>query len=117
MAKDYMTDWDAVVAEAKLLGQHSKESYTAFGGVHKAAFRDGALDRKTKELLALGMGIAQHCEGCILSHTRSALRAGATLEEIAEVVDVAILMGGGPGSVYGGKALAAAQQFQEKLAK
>ncbi|MGM0819020.1 MAG: carboxymuconolactone decarboxylase family protein, partial [Actinomycetota bacterium] len=55
-------------------------------------------------LIALGMGITGHCEGCIAVHVEAAARAGATREELLEVVAVAILMNGGPATVYGGEA-------------
>lgn len=117
MPHDYMSDWDDVVAEAKLSREKAGDAWKAFGGLYKATMSDGALDKKTKELIALGMAIANQCEGCIISHVRSCLKEGATKEEIADVAGVAIMMGGGPGSVYGGKAIEVAEQFAEKLAE
>ena len=111
MARDYKAEFGTVVEESKLLGKVAGEQWKAFGGLHHAVMQDGALDRKTKELIALGMSIAMRCEGCILSHARGAVKAGATQEELAEMAGVAMLLAGGPGSVYGGKALAAAEQF------
>ena len=52
--------------------------YDGFPELHDAAFADGALDRKTKELIALAIATAQHCDGCMASHARSAARSGAT---------------------------------------
>ena len=75
----------------------------AFAALRRAATADGVLSAKQKELIALGIASAMHCEGCILFHVRDALRAGATRAEILEAVGVAILMGGGPGAVYGSK--------------
>lgn len=82
-----------------------------FMTVHKNAISDGKLSAKEKEMISLGIAIAIRCEGCILAHVHAAVEAGATLEEIAETVDVAILMQGGPGVVYGGKAIAMAKEF------
>ncbi len=111
MTKDYVAEFKELSSEFKGLQQNLPETMSAFTGLHKAVFGEGELSTKQKELIALGIGIAMRCEGGVISHTRSALRAGATRAEIAETVAVAIAMGGGPASVYGGKAIAAAEQF------
>jgi alkylhydroperoxidase/carboxymuconolactone decarboxylase family protein YurZ len=64
----------------------------------------------------LGIGIAAECEGCIAYHMHDALKAGATRQEVLEVIGVAILMGGGPAMIYGCEALAALDQFEQKSA-
>ncbi|MFV0461981.1 MAG: carboxymuconolactone decarboxylase family protein [Nostocoides sp.] len=92
------------------------EVYEGFTHTHKAALADGALDTKTKELMAFAIGISQRCDGCIASHARGAARAGATMQEAAEAVGVAILMNGGPATVYGPRALAAFGEFHEQFA-
>ena len=79
--------------------------YKGFGEFHHAAFTDGALDVKTKELIALACGVSRLCEGCIVHHTKAAKAAGATLEEVQDTLDVCVLMGGGPATVFGKKAL------------
>lgn len=113
MSKDYKAEWGTVVEEAKGLNGALGDVMKAYGGLHKAVMVDGALDKKTKELIALGIGIARMCEGCIISHTRGALKAGATKAEIADAAAVAVMMSGGPGTVYGAKAVAVAEQFAE----
>lgn len=85
--------------------------YKGFADTHKAALADGVLDTKTKELVALAISISTQCDGCIASHARGAARAGATREEVAEVIGVTILMNGGPGTVYGPRALEAFDDF------
>ncbi|QIL46990.1 carboxymuconolactone decarboxylase family protein [Vagococcus coleopterorum] len=85
-----------------------------FTTLHGAAVKDQALDKKQKEFIALGIAIAVRCEGCILAHVKTCLSLGVTMEEIASVVDVAVLMGGGPSTVYGGKALEIAKYLMEK---
>ena len=72
----------------------------AFGEVGSEALKDGALDHKQKELIALAIGIHAQCEYCIAIHVKKCLDAGATREEIAEACGVAILMGGGPAMTY-----------------
>ncbi|MGA8698146.1 MAG: carboxymuconolactone decarboxylase family protein [Xanthobacteraceae bacterium] len=70
-----------------------------------------AIDTKTKELMALAIGIAVHCEGCVAYHTKMAHQQGASREEVVETVALAVYMGGGPATVYGGDALRAYDQF------
>ncbi len=78
-----------------------------FAETAKAAIAPGVLDSKTKELIALAIGIAARCDGCLGYHVRAAAKYGATREEVAETIGVAIYMGGGPSAIYGAEALAA----------
>lgn len=85
----------------------------AFTALHQATTSPGALDTKTKELIALAIGVAARCDGCLAFHTHDALKAGATAAEIMETLGVAILMGGGPSMMYATHVVEALQQFQE----
>ncbi len=96
------------------LGRAIPGPMQGFKALHDATVRGGALSEKTKELIALGIAIAVHCEGCIACHVHDALKHGATREEIAETVAVAVMMGGGPSVVYGSMAMAAVEQFQRE---
>jgi AhpD family alkylhydroperoxidase len=78
-----------------------------FAQLAQAASAAGAIDPKTKELIALAIGIATHCDGCIGFHVKAAIRHGVTRAEIAETVAMCVYMGGGPSLMYGAKALAA----------
>ncbi|MFZ9688838.1 MAG: carboxymuconolactone decarboxylase family protein [Phycisphaerales bacterium] len=78
---------------------------SAFKGLHTAALTPAALDLKTKELIALACGVSRLCDGCIVHHAKAAKSAGATLAEIQDTLDVCVLMGGGPATVYGKKAI------------
>jgi len=80
--------------------------------MHKAAMGEGELAAKVKELIALAIAITRECDGCIASHARGAARRGATAAEVAEMVAVAVLMNGGPGTVWGPRALAAFHEFE-----
>jgi AhpD family alkylhydroperoxidase len=82
-----------------------------FGAFHHAAFDAGALDAQTKELIALAIGVTQRCDGCIASHAEGAAKAGATRQQAAEAVGVAMLMNGGPATIYGPRAYAAFCEF------
>jgi AhpD family alkylhydroperoxidase len=83
----------------------------AFGSLASAATKDGALDKMTKELMAIAISISIRCEGCIAYHTLNAFKAGASREEMLETINVAVEMGGGPSTVYGAKALEAYDEF------
>ncbi len=89
------------------------EVYDGYRQLHSAVFRSGALDLKTKELIALAIAVSKECDGCIASHARGAARNGADEAEVAEALGVAIAMNGGPGTVYGPRAFAAFQEFAE----
>ncbi len=84
-----------------------------YTSLHNAAFVEGALSIKTKELIALAIAITRECDGCIAAHGRNLARRGATTEEVAEMIGVAISMNGGPGTVWGPRALAAYQEFKD----
>lgn len=92
------------------------EVYRGFVEMQRAAMAPGALDPKFKELIALAIGVADSCDGCIASHARGAARAGATREEVAEAIGVTFLMRGGPATVYGPRAFDAFCEFSEELA-
>ena len=84
---------------------------SAFAKLQKAAMTEGALSVREKELIALAIGIARQCADCIGFHTKAAIKAGASKEQIAETVTVSMLMGGGPAYMYGARALEAYDQF------
>lgn len=80
------------------------EVWAGFSQLHRAAMGPGALTPKEKELIALALAVVKRCDGCIASHARAAARAGATSAEAAEALGVALLMDGGPASVYAPRA-------------
>jgi AhpD family alkylhydroperoxidase len=82
-----------------------------YDSMHSAAFKEGALTEKTKELIALAISITRECDGCVAAHARGCARVGATTAEVAEMIGVAISMNGGPGTVWGPRALAAFGEF------
>ena len=96
---------------AKTLMAAQPEVMEAFWGLHEAATADGALGRKTKELIALAISVVAQCDDCISHHTYDALEAGATREEIGDALAIAILMGGGTGVVYATHAIESVDQF------
>jgi AhpD family alkylhydroperoxidase len=88
------------------------EVMKAFAALSDAASAPGKLDAKTKELIALGIGVANRCDECIAVHLHDALEAGATKQEVVETLGVAILMGGGPAMMYSTHAIAALKEFE-----
>ena len=97
----------------RALRQDIPEVYKAFNELSNAALVDGALPAKVKELMAMAIGVVHGCDGCIASHARGAARAGASKQEAADAIGVAILMHGGPGTVYGARAFAAFCEFAD----
>jgi len=85
-----------------------------YNALHTAAMAEGALSMKTKELIALAISITRECDGCIAAHARGAARRGATVEEVTDMIGVAISMNGGPGTVWGPRTLAAFHEFSPK---
>jgi AhpD family alkylhydroperoxidase len=73
------------------------------------------LETKTKELIAMAIGVVHGCDGCIASHARGAARAGATRQEAAEAIGVTFLMQGGPATIYGARAYAAFCEFADAV--
>ena len=85
----------------------------AFEKLHQLAGATGALDRKTKELMALAISVTHGCDDCIAHHVHDAVDAGATREEFADTLGLAVLMGGGPAMIYASHAIEAVDQFLE----
>lgn len=108
--KDFVAMSKSVSGGAVALRKAHPELMQAFGSLGKAVYPDGVLDKKTKELIALAIGIALHCDGCIASHAKSCLDKGITREEVVEAIGVAVHMGGGPAMVCGAEALEAYDQ-------
>ena len=96
---------------ARELRREIPDTVKAFADLHAAAMAEGELSAATKELIALAIAVNDRCDGCIASHARGAARKGATRAQVAEAIGVAILMTGGPATVYGPRALAAYDDF------
>jgi len=93
------------------------DAMKAFYSLSRASSTPGALDTKTKELIALAIGVAKHCDGCIAFHTRSALNAGATPEQIMETLMVTVAMDGGPALMYATHVMEAIEEFSQEAAQ
>lgn len=111
MSKDFPDMYEHLRELMGRLGAQAPGVMGGFAKLHQASTAEGVLPAKTKELIALAIGIAVHCDGCIAYHVHDALQAGASHEEVVETIGVAVTMGGGPSVVYGCEALEAAEQF------
>ena len=85
-----------------------------FSQMAQAALKTDALDTKTKELIALAISVAVRCDACIAYHAKAAVKAGATDQELAETMGMAIYMGAGPSVMYAAQAMEAAQQWRQE---
>ena len=94
----------------KELRTGAPEVMKSFGAMAQAALKSNALDTKTKELMAIAIGVATRCDDCIAFHTKAALEHGATREEIMETLALAIYMGAGPSVMYASHAVEAFAQ-------
>lgn len=110
-----MGHWNDVISElagpTKSLRAAIPDAWSGFGQMHKGAMADGALSAAMKEIIALVIAVADECDGCIAYHAKGAARHGATPEQVAEALGVALLMMGGPATVYGPRAWEAFNEF------
>lgn len=107
---------DQLRPHARELRRMIPDVYKGFGALHDAALADGALDTKTKELIALAIATSSQCDGCIAAHAHAAVQHGASRQEAAEAIGVTILMDGGPATIYGPRAFAAFSEFHAERA-
>lgn len=112
-----MADWPALTKRLSTLLREMRggapDVMKAFSGMAQAALRTKALDTKTKELIALAIGVAVRCDDCIAFHAKAAVDQGASADEILETLGMAMYMGAGPSVMYAAHALEAYKQFAE----
>ncbi len=111
MEKNYLEITRTISANLKTLRKDIPDTMAGFSAMAQAASRDGVLDKKTKELIALALGVAAHCDGCIGFHVEALVKYGASREEIEEALGMAVYMGGGPSLMYAAEAMGAYEQF------
>jgi AhpD family alkylhydroperoxidase len=101
----------ALTVDVRQLRAGAPDVMKAFGAMAMAAGAAKALDAKTKELIALAIGVSTRCDDCIAFHAKAAVDHGATRDEVMETLGMAIYMGAGPSAMYASHALAAFNQF------
>ncbi len=114
MEKNYSDICREVSGNLRKLRKDIPDTLQGFSAMAQAATRDGALDKKTKELIALALAVAAHCDACIGFHSEALVKLGATRAEVEEALGRAVYMGGGPSLMYAADAIAAYEQFQEQ---
>lgn len=111
-----INDWPELAklltADIRNLRVGAPDVMKAFSSMATAAGAPGALDAKTKELIALAVSVAVRCDDCIAFHAKAAAQRGATREEVLETLGMSIYMGAGPSVMYASHALAAFTQFE-----
>lgn len=113
MDKNYPEITKRISSNMKLLRKDIADTMQGFSAMAQSATKDGALDKKTKEFIALAIGVSTRCDGCIGFHTEALVKLGATKEEVEEVLGMAIYMGGGPSLMYAADAIAAFEQYKQ----
>lgn len=106
----------SVSAGLSTLRTSTPEVMKSFSELGRAAMADGALDAKTKELIALAVSVAARCDPCIGFHAKALVKLGATRQEVDETLGVTTYMGGGPSLMYAANAVAAFDEFSEAAA-
>lgn len=113
MSKSYPDITKRISGNLKTLRQDLPDLMKGFSAIAEAATQSGALDKKTKELIALAIGVSTRCDGCIGFHVEALVKLGATKQEIEETLGMAVYMGGGPSLMYAADAMLAYNQFKE----
>lgn len=111
MTKSYKEITADISASLAKMRKEIPDVMNGFNALSQAATKDGALSKKTKEFIALALGIAAHCDGCIGFHTQALIKLGVTREEFLETLSMAVYMGGGPSLMYAAEALKAFEEF------
>ena len=112
MPKEYKQITKDISASLAHLRAEAPDLMKGLGDMAAAATKDGVLDKKTKELIALALGVAARCDGCLGFHTQALVKLKATKQEVIECLGMAVYMGGGPSLMYAADALSAFEQAQ-----
>lgn len=101
----------AISAQLARLRADLPDTTRGFSALAQAATRDGALDKKTKELIAMALSVAARCDPCVGFHAEALVKLGCTRAEFEEMLGMCVYMGGGPGLMYAANALQAWEEF------
>ncbi|TXD96040.1 carboxymuconolactone decarboxylase family protein [Psychrobacter frigidicola] len=114
MSKSFNDITKHVAGNMAKLRKSIPETSKAFSELATSAYAEGVLDKKTKELIALALGVGSRCDACIGFHIKSLVQLGATEQEVAETLGVCVAMGGGPSMMYAAEAIAAFKEFSKE---
>jgi 4-carboxymuconolactone decarboxylase len=112
-AANFYENWPAEMNATKAMAPDIGKAFSPF---FQTLMKEGALDVKTKELIALGIAVAGRCQPCIYSHVEKCLKHGASGAQVMEAAGVAVMMGGGPSYTYTPVVAAAIEHLQAKAA-
>lgn len=113
MAGKYSEVTKDISTQLAKLRKEMPDVMSGFSALAQAATKDGALDKKTKELIAIALAVSNHCQGCIGFHTQTLVKLGVTQKELMETLSMAIYMGGGPSLMYAADVLEAFEEFSK----
>jgi AhpD family alkylhydroperoxidase len=105
---DYRKQLDAGVRE---VGELSPDTIRGYMALSAAGQKKDLLGAKIRELIALAVAVTLRCDGCITVHTAAAIKHGATKEEIAEALGVAISVNAGAALVYSTRVMDAFKEY------
>lgn len=111
VSKSYTELTQTVSSNLAILRADLPDLMKGFNDMARGATKTGALDKKTKELIALALGVAAHCDACIGFHVQTLVKLGASKLEVEEALGMAVYMGGGPSLMYSANAVAAYDEF------
>lgn len=111
MSKSYKELTGDISASLAKLRKEIPDVMSSFSALSQAAGKEGSLDKKTKELIALALGIAGHCDGCIGFHVQTLVKLGVSKAEFVEMLGMAVYMGGGPSLMFAAEAFRAFEEF------
>lgn len=101
----------SISASLARLRADAPDTLRGFSALAQAATRPGALDKKTKELIAMALSVAARCDPCIGFHAETLVKLGTTRAELEDMLGMCVYMGGGPSLMYAAKALQAYEEF------
>jgi AhpD family alkylhydroperoxidase len=110
-SKSFVTITSDLTKAMGILRKEIPDTMQGFSAMHNGAMKVGVLSELDKELLALAIGVAQHCDGCIGFHVKALIRLGVTREQLMETLGVCVYMGGGPSLMYAAEAVRAYEEF------
>ncbi len=106
--RDYRNELTGRIGQFAKLSPDTVKGYQTLS---KAGAATGHLDAKTRELIALAVSVTTRCDGCITVHTAEAVKLGATKDEIAEALGVAVALNAGAAMVYSARTLDAVDAY------
>ena len=111
MSNKYTESTQGINAQLAKMRKEIPDVMAGFSALAQAATKDGALDKKTKELIAMALAVANRCPGCIGFHSQALVKLKTSREELLETLGMAVYMGGGPSLMYAAEALEAFEEF------